>query len=118
MRPSQISTFLENFTRRRPLHPASAQTISQLRRRLRPSSHAASVPAPAVANVVAPVQELLAAHTESGPWTDDDDGRRRLRQGVEGDYYERTTQDEYGRIVNGLRTICVLLMYCCTMMKI
>ena len=92
MRPSQISTFLENFTRRRPLRPAPAQA--------EPSSHAASVLAPVVAHVVAPAQELLAAHTESGPGTNDGDGRRRLRQGVEGDYYERTTKDGYGRIAN------------------
>ena len=63
-------------------------------------------------------QELLAAHTESSPWTNDGDGCRRLRQGVVGDYYERAARDECGRIVNGLRTVCVLLMYCCTMMKI
>ena len=111
MRPSQISTFLENFTRRRPLRPASAQTTSQLDSCPRRSSGTAHVPAPVVAHVVAPVQELLAAHTENGPRTNDVDGRRRLRQGVEGDYYERTPKDGHGRIVNGLRTIYVLLMY-------
>ena len=91
MRPSQILTFLENFTSRRPLRPASAQTTSQLESCLRRSSR----PSSSAVYVVAPIQELLAAHTESGPWTNDDDGRRRLRQGVEGDY-ERATRDEYG----------------------